>query len=127
MKGKLRIAALFICVVFFICFGRVRRTVGGLRATLKDEVFRAPLYIGKAYSIDNVVEKEAGVNYTIKQLFYLDGEFKSTIFPMTAPFLRRTSLMTSRWRSRAKKTAVRTAKWWKSRSISTRTPFWTHL
>lgn len=61
--------------------------------TLKDEVFRAPLYIGKAYSIDNVVEKEAGVNYTIKQLFYLDGEFKKhdipndgTVFTQNEPY-----------------------------------------
>ncbi|MFQ9738038.1 MAG: hypothetical protein ACLR06_10070 [Christensenellaceae bacterium] len=127
MKGKLRIAALFICVVFLFASVACGAPSAAYVLTLKDEVFRAPLYIGKAYSIDNVVEKEAGVNYTIKQLFTLTGNSKSTIFPMTAPFLRRTSLMTSRWRSRAKKTAVRTAKWWKSRSISTRTPFWTHL
>ena len=94
--------------------------------TLKDEVFRAPLYIGKAYSIDNVVEKEAGVNYTIKQLFYLDGEFKKhdipndgTVFTQNEPYDVTLEI--------EGETAVRTAKWWKSRSISTRTPFWTHL
>ena len=93
MKGKLRIAALFICVVFLFASVACGAPSAAYVLTLKDEVFRAPLYIGKAYSIDNVVEKESGVNYTIKQLFYLDGEFKKhdipndgTVFTQNEPY-----------------------------------------
>lgn len=43
--------------------------------TLTDSVFRKDLYINKKYTIDNLVEKENGVEYSITECFYFDKDF----------------------------------------------------
>ena len=79
--------------------------------TLTDPVFRKDLYVNKEYSIDNLVEKEDGVEYAITECFYFDKEFNridietdGQTFTQTVPY----DVVLTITATRGNKTAVET-------------------
>ncbi len=63
-----------LCWAFVACGGE--EASAPFKLTLKDEAFRPSLYIEQEYTIDHIVEREAGATYEITELFYFDDAFE---------------------------------------------------